>query len=150
MSEAIESNTQNIQQTWSTPTFTKSFEPCRFQQTTDAHFRAVVTGKPVPEVSWSRKGKVLPCSEKYEYQYDPQSGQITLQIRDLGPGDEGQYSCTASNDYGSVTAHLNLNPDINNVKYRVLSNGTCRHSLQRKMIKEKGQMKAEDQNGMTL
>ena len=76
---------------WTYPKFVKNFEANRFEQATDALFRAVVTGKPVPEVSWTKKGKSLPCSEKYEYHYDPQSGQVSLIIRDLGPGDEGYY-----------------------------------------------------------
>ena len=78
---------------WTYPKFEKNFEATRFQQATDACFRAVVTGKPVPEVSWTKKGKSLPCSEKYEYHYDAQSGQVSLLIRDLGPGDEGNYYC---------------------------------------------------------
>lgn len=72
-----------------------------------------MTGNPLPEVIWSKKGQNLPYSDKYQYTYDSQSGHITLLIKDIGPGDEGQYSCTASNDYGSVTATLNLNPDVN-------------------------------------
>lgn len=51
----------------------------------------------------------------------------------LGPGDEGQYSCTVSNDYGSVTATLNVNPDVNALRHGGLSHGCCRASLQRKM-----------------
>ncbi len=108
------------------------FQGTRFQQGNDAVFVAFVTGKPVPEVSWSRKRKELPSSEKYQLEYDPTSGRISLLIRDLGPGDEGQYSCTASNDYGSVTATLSVNPDINNMKHRALSPGCCRASLQRR------------------
>ncbi len=99
----------------------------------DAFFRAVVTGNPVPEVFWTKKGKHLPNSEKYEYHYEAESGQITLTIRDLGPGDEGQYSCTASNDYGSLTATLNVNPDVNALRHRGLSPGCCRASIQRKL-----------------
>jgi len=97
----------------SRPVFVKNFEATRFQQGNDAQFRAVVTGNPLPEVIWSKKGQNLPYSDKYQYTYDSQSGHITLLIKDIGPGDEGQYSCTASNDYGSVTATLNLNPDVN-------------------------------------
>ena len=54
----------------------------------------------------------------------------------LGPGDEGQYSCTVSNDYGSVTATLNVNPEVNALRHGGLSHGSSgalRASLQRKM-----------------
>ena len=70
--------------TWSYPSFVKAFEASRFQQFDDAIFRAVVTGSPVPEVVWSKKGQPLPKSDKYEYQYDANSGQVTLVIKDLG------------------------------------------------------------------
>ena len=108
-----------------------------------------MTGKPVPEVSWSKKGKLLPCSDKYEYHYDPESGQVNLTIRDLGPGDEGQYSCTVSNDYGSVTATLNVNPDVNKMShgsYKALQQ-PCRASLQRKMRQREQQLQ---DNGLDM
>jgi len=120
--------------TWSYPSFVKAFEASRFQQFDDAIFRAVVTGNPVPEVAWTKKGQPLPKSDKYEYQYDANSGQVVLVIRDLGPGDEGQYTCSVSNDYGSVTATLKVNPDVNALRHGGLSHGfPCRASLQRKV-----------------
>ena len=74
---------------WSVPSFVRGFEASRIQQGNDACFQAVVTGQPRPDVSWFKRDKPLPCSEKYEYNYDPKAGQIQLTIRDLGPGDEG-------------------------------------------------------------
>ena len=50
-----------------------------------------------------------------------------------GPGDEGQYTCSVSNDYGSVTATLKVNPDVNALRHGGLSHGCCRASLQRKV-----------------
>ena len=44
----------------------------------------MVTGNPVPEVARTQKGQPLPKSDKYEYQYDANSGQVVLVIRDLG------------------------------------------------------------------
>ena len=41
---------------------------------------------------------------KYAVSFDPSSGEVALLIREIGPGDEGVYCCTASNAYGSVTA----------------------------------------------
>ncbi len=91
----------------------------------------VLKAKPKPEVSWTHNGRSLNSTDKCQLDYDPTSGRVSLVIRDLGPGDEGQYCCTASNDYGSITATLSINPDINNVQlYRTLSRQ--RASLQRK------------------
>ena len=38
-----------------------------------------------------------------------------------------------SNDYGSVTATLKVNPDVNALRHGGLSHGCCRASLQRKV-----------------
>ena len=132
---------------WSVPAFEKNFEATRFQQGNDAIFRAVVSGQPTPVVIWTKKGQILPCSEKYQYNYDPKSGQILLRIKNLGPGDEGQYCCTVGNDYGNVTATLNVNPDVNAIKHRALmAPGCCRASLQRKMMQKQkhGENTAEE------
>ena len=43
---------------------------------------------------------------KYAVSFDPASGAVALLIREIGPGDEGVYCCTATNPYGSVTARL--------------------------------------------
>ena len=95
-------------------------------------------------MTWTKRDKPLPSSDKYQHTYDPKSGHITLLIQDIGPGDEGQYSCTVSNEYGSITANLNVNPDINGLNNRCLSPGCCRASLQRKM---KQRVQHQEQNG---
>jgi hypothetical protein len=140
---------------WSVPNFVKNFEATRFQQGNDAFFKAIVAGKPEPEVAWTKKGNNLPSSEKYEWNYDAKSGQVSLMIRNLGPGDEGQYSCTVNNDYGSVTATLNVNPDINAMKTGPLSPGCLRASLQRKQVlkhqnQQEHQHLSRSESGMTL
>lgn len=32
--------------------------------------------------------------------YDNNTGVVTLQINQIGPGDEGEYTCSAKNQYG--------------------------------------------------
>lgn len=32
--------------------------------------------------------------------YDEYTGIVTLQINQIGPGDEGEYTCSAKNQYG--------------------------------------------------
>ena len=32
--------------------------------------------------------------------YNENSGIVTLQINQIGPGDEGEYTCSAKNQYG--------------------------------------------------
>ena len=57
----------------------------------------MVTGNPVPEVAWTKKGQPLPKSDKYEYQYDANSGQVVLVIRDLGSESYISYPRFAQN-----------------------------------------------------
>ena len=97
---------------WSVPEFVEAFKALRLQEGNDAMFKGRVGGKPNPVVSWTRKGKPLPSSEKYELDHDPESGSVSLIIRNLGPGDEGQYCCSAGNAYGSVSVTLNISPEI--------------------------------------
>lgn len=60
-----------------------------FRQGTDASFEAVVYAVPTAEVVWTREGYKLPNSEKYLQYYNPRTGEVSLTIRQLGPGDEG-------------------------------------------------------------
>lgn len=34
--------------------------------------------------------------------YDDKTGVVTLQINQIGPGDEGEYTCSAKNQYGRL------------------------------------------------
>ena len=51
---------------------------------------------------------------------------------------KGQYSCTVSNDYGSVTATLSVNPDVNALRHRGLNQGCCRKFLQKQHREKNG------------
>jgi len=125
---------------WSVPEFVEGFKALRLQQGNDAMFEGRVAGEPLPKVAWTRGGKSLPSSEKYELHYDPSSGDVSLTIRNLGPGDEGEYCCTISNAYGSVSATLSVNPE----KSCNSSNDSLRATLQRqKVLREQQSKQAE-------
>ena len=126
---------------WFVPNFAEGFKGSRMQQGYDAEFRAVASGKPRPKVSWSHNGQPLSASEKFVMSYDPESGNISLLIRDLGPGDEGQYSCTVSNPYGGTTATLSVNPDASNkVGLNCYNPNSSRGTLQRQQIMRQKQL----------
>lgn len=77
-------------------------------------------------------GRPLPCSEKYILEFDAAAGQVSLTIRQIGPGDEGQYGCTVKNPYGETTATLNVNPDTSYKKgTRTMKMSDTRLGLQR-------------------
>ena len=43
--------------------------------------------------------------------YDDASGKVSLQIRGIGPGDEGEYTCTALNPYGEAICTVYISPE---------------------------------------
>ncbi|PSN37209.1 Titin, partial [Blattella germanica] len=79
----------------SPPIFEQIFRNARFAQGGNALFEGKVRGNPKPVVSWTRKGAALIESNKYKMTYDENTGNVTLQINHIGPGDEGEYTCTA-------------------------------------------------------
>ena len=50
-------------------------------------------------------------SSKHAMVYDDYSGKVSLQIRTIGPGDEGEYTCTALNPYGEAICTVYISPE---------------------------------------
>lgn len=84
----------------SPPVFEQIFKNARFAQGGNAIFEGRVRGNPKPTVSWTHKGAPLLESWKIRMSYDDKTGTVTLQINQIGPGDEGEYTCSAKNQYG--------------------------------------------------
>jgi len=84
----------------SPPIFERIFKNARFAQGGNAIFEGCVRGNPRPSVSWTHKGVPLLESRKIRMSYNENSGTVTLQINQIGPGDEGEYTCSAKNQYG--------------------------------------------------
>lgn len=139
---------------WAAPRFVQDFVSTRLQQGNDAHFKAVVSGAPPPEVAWTAKGRALAASGKFLTSYDPASGRIGLTIRDLGPGDEGDYTCKVRNDYGSISATLSVNPDLGGLGApRCLSPRCARATLQRQKVRQQQQQQecpGRDESGPSV
>ena len=136
-----ESERDSSDDSWFVPNFAEGFKGTRLQQGYDAEFRAVASGNPKPKVSWTKNGESLSSSDKFILSYDLDSGRISLLIRNLGPGDEGTYSCTVSNAYGNTTATLSVNPDGSNQQgSNCFGPGSTRGTLQRQHVLKKMQM----------
>lgn len=86
----------------SPPIFERIFKNARFAQGGNAIFEGCVRGNPKPTVSWTHKGVPLLESRKIRMSYDNNTGVVTLQINQIGPGDEGEYTCSAKNQYGEI------------------------------------------------
>jgi len=45
--------------------------------------------------------------------YDQQTGNVVLTINQIGPGDEGEYTCSARNQYGEAICSVFIQPEGN-------------------------------------
>lgn len=43
--------------------------------------------------------------------YDAVSGDVSLVIVQIGPGDEGEYTCNATNQYGEAICSIRIQPE---------------------------------------
>ena len=50
-------------------------------------------------------------NEKHQMMYDEASGKVSLLIKAIGPGDEGEYTCTALNPYGEAICTVYISPE---------------------------------------
>ena len=50
-------------------------------------------------------------NEKHQMIYDENSGKVSLMIKAIGPGDEGEYTCTALNPYGEAICTVYISPE---------------------------------------
>lgn len=79
----------------SPPVFEQIFKNARFAQGGNATFDGRLRGNPKPVVSWTRKGAPLLESSKFRMSYNENTGDVSLLINQIGPGDEGEYTCRA-------------------------------------------------------
>lgn len=93
------------------PIFEQIFKNARFAQGGNALFEGKLKGTPMPEVSWTRKGAPLFDSNKYRMTYNQTTGDVTLMINQIGPGDEGEYTCRARNAVGEAICSVFIQPE---------------------------------------
>lgn len=93
------------------PIFEQIFKNARFAQGGNALFEGRLKGIPMPEVSWTRKGAPLFDSSKYRMTYNQTTGEVTLMINQIGPGDEGEYTCRARNAVGEAICSVFIQPE---------------------------------------
>lgn len=95
----------------SPPIFEQIFKNARFAQGGNAKFEGKLRGNPTPTVSWTRKKAPLVECSKYSMRYDERTGDVSLLIKQIGPGDEGEYTCTARNQYGEAICSVHIQPE---------------------------------------
>uniref|UniRef100_A0A8C4NJY2 Ig-like domain-containing protein n=1 Tax=Eptatretus burgeri TaxID=7764 RepID=A0A8C4NJY2_EPTBU len=70
----------------------------------DVELECVVSGHPVPRVTWRKDGAALPLAE-VRFKYLPHG---SLKIQKAGVSDAGRYLCLAANAAGSERRHFDL------------------------------------------
>lgn len=64
----------------------------------------VAEGSPKPVIEWTKNGEPLPQLRKYRV--DVRAG--TLQVQFVRPEEHGLYTCTATNEHGTVSASAHI------------------------------------------
>ena len=95
----------------SPPVFEQIFKNARFAQGGHALFEGRLRGNPKPVVSWTRQGAPLVSSNKFRMNYNENTGEVSLLINQIGPSDEGEYTCTARNQYGEAICSVYIQPE---------------------------------------
>ncbi|XP_032369254.1 immunoglobulin-like and fibronectin type III domain-containing protein 1 isoform X2 [Etheostoma spectabile] len=92
-----------------TPDFTRKPIALTIQEGKCAVFRAVITGKPTPTVTWVRNNGEID-DERWKMVHDTNSDEYQLQMPDVTADQADTYKCFAKNEYGKavVTATLNI------------------------------------------
>lgn len=123
----------------SPPVFEQIFKNARFAQGGNALFEGRLRGNPKPFVTWTRKGAPLLESQKFRMSYNEATGDVSLLINQIGPGDEGEYTCTARNQYGEAICSVYIQPEgtpmptlqpIQNLEKNIYSNGYSYTSIE--------------------
>uniref|UniRef100_A0A7N6BT95 Myopalladin n=1 Tax=Anabas testudineus TaxID=64144 RepID=A0A7N6BT95_ANATE len=116
----------NAQPAMAAPVFTKSLQDILATEGQLVVLECRVKGVPSPHVDWHREGKIVEDSPEFRIlQKKPRSPAeaeeiCTLVIAEVFPEDSGMFTCTASNNYGTVSSSADL-------KVKGNSSGTPNH-----------------------
>ncbi|KAK0400071.1 hypothetical protein QR680_003339 [Steinernema hermaphroditum] len=83
------------------PTFDRSLANVDVEETENAEFSCLISGKPEPLVEWLRNGEKISPDERFITSFA--AGRATLRVIGASADDEGEYCCKASNSAGSET-----------------------------------------------
>ncbi|XP_072306283.1 neural cell adhesion molecule L1-like protein [Eucyclogobius newberryi] len=68
----------------------------------DVRIRCVVSGKPVPDITWRKNGEIFRDELKQRVLED------SVVLHNADPEDSGVYQCEASNPHGTLLANVNI------------------------------------------
>ncbi|KAK9541860.1 hypothetical protein VZT92_001878 [Zoarces viviparus] len=96
----------NGQPIMAAPVFTKSLQDLLASEGQLVVLECRVKGVPSPRVDWYREGKTIEDSPDFRILQN--KGICTLVIAEVFPEESGMFTCTASNNYGTVSSAATL------------------------------------------
>eukprot|EP00106_Octopus_bimaculoides_P016754 XP_014784196.1 PREDICTED: titin-like isoform X3 [Octopus bimaculoides] len=90
------------------PEFTELLQPYTVHDGDRAEFRVRFTGQPLPKITWFYDGKVITSTNDIQITVDYERKESILIIVEVFPEDEGEYTCSASNEYGETITTCKL------------------------------------------
>lgn len=90
------------------PEFIQPLKPQVAKPTTVTELKSVVTGKPVPVVTWYRDNVEIIPDDKHTISYDEETGQTVLTITETSTLDECVYTVEAKNSFGTAKCRANV------------------------------------------
>lgn len=96
------------------PVFVTKVSPAIVTEGNTAKFTAVVAGFPKPVIQWHHNGQVITTSSIYTFVKENE--KYTLVISNVKKELEGEYTCTASNNFGKSTCASFLHVKVNDGK----------------------------------
>lgn len=100
---------QEISITMVAPQFTQTIVSVIIKDGQPATFRAVVTGRPTPDILWFRSGAEIVPEECPEFTITFDTGGVcTLTLEEAFPEDSGPFECRAINPAGQATCMAKL------------------------------------------
>ena len=99
---------------------------------------------------WKRVQYLINCffliaTDKHQMVYDENSGKVSLMIKAIGPGDEGEYTCTALNPYGEAICTVYISPEATKSVKKSKSGAKLHKSGSNKQIQMAQQQQQQQQ-----
>ena len=84
-------------------------------------------------------------TDKHQLLYDDMSGTVSLLIKSIGPGDEGEYTCTALNPYGEAICTVYISPEATKAVKKSRSGHKLHKSSSNKQVQMMQQQQQQQQ-----
>ncbi|XP_035661593.1 myosin light chain kinase, smooth muscle-like [Branchiostoma floridae] len=94
--------------TGESPNFAKFPSSAAVADGDPARFDAMVTGSPVPNVTWLHMGTEIRSDTRRKVVFDQSKNMSSIVISQVQPSDGGDYTCQLTNDYGQAACTAQL------------------------------------------